>query len=487
MSHVIKKIIWAPSKPLPIKRVLQKQSEYKTFHGKKIPSPEGALPFLGHLLKMRKYTGVTLSQWQKKLGPIFKIKIGTVNWVVISNPEICHDLLANDATSNRASPPLIYVVVRAMSPSSVDSLSRLMEAEALKVIDIMKIYSNENQGIDVCKYCHLAAVNVVMSTLFGIAGSKNFEDLMYKQISTLNSDLAKLLKVSNDYTILFPILKVLDPILRRGKGVASFAEVKVFPFVRELIDLARKSTEDNLVKKIDNIKDEYGIDDRGVLSITTEMIFIGLDNISSATAWSIAILCNYPEAQKRSYEEINDFIIKNARYPTYLDRNDLPYTAAVIKECIRFRGTLLIGGYRETSKDLVYKDYVIPKGYVIVENFFYTNKDPSLFPEPEKFDPERFINDNRSIYTISNGGLSSRSFFRFGWGKRICPGIYITETQMFHILTKIIFAYTISPIISDEGKEIYPDLDKFNIKGISMSPIPFNVRLVERKGKTNNT
>lgn len=76
-------------------------------------------------------------------------------------------------------------------------------------------------------------------------------------------------------------------------------------------------------------------------------------------------------------------------------------------------------------KLVVYKNYIIPKGTILVSNVHSLHNDSTTFPDPEKFDPERFINDTRSMYASSNGNVQNRDHFIFGWGRRICPGIYL--------------------------------------------------------------
>ena len=78
----------------------------------------------------------------------------------------------------------------------------------------------------------------------------------------------------------------------------------------------------------------------------------------------------------------------------------------------------------------VYKDYIIPKGTVLLATSLSMNMDPKLYHEPEKLKPGRFLNDNRSMYASSNGSTQNREVFTFGWGRRICPGIYMVIKRL---------------------------------------------------------
>lgn len=82
-----------------------------------------------------------------------------------------------------------------------------------------------------------------------------------------------------------------------------------------------------------------------------EILVVGTDTTAVATAWAIAILCLYPEVQKRICEEVDTFIKKHGRQPMFSDREELPYLIAFEKESIRFRPPLDIGSPHTVLKD----------------------------------------------------------------------------------------------------------------------------------------
>lgn len=74
---------------------------------------------------------------------------------------------------------------------------------------------------------------------------------------------------------------------------------------------------------------------------------------------------------------------------------------------------------------------MIPKDTVLISNAHTTNADATFYTEPEKFMPERFMGDTRSLYASSNANIANRELFSFGWGRRICPGIYLVNFFFF--------------------------------------------------------
>lgn len=69
----------------------------------------------------------------------------------------------------------------------------------------------------------------------------------------------------------------------------------------------------------------------------------GTDTIAVTLSWNIAIMCNYPQVQRRVSIEIDKFIRENGRLPSFKDRKDMPYSISVIKECMRFKPTTSFG------------------------------------------------------------------------------------------------------------------------------------------------
>lgn len=181
------------------------------------------------------------------------------------------------------------------------------------------------------------------------------------------------------------------------------------------------------------------------------MFGAGGDTVALSTCWTYAILCHHPEVQQKLAEEVDAFICKHRRIPSFEDRLELPYYIAVQKECVRFRPPVHFTVPRKTSKDgrytksckpaqckltagnafniVLYKNYVIPKGATLVCNIHTMQSSSDTFPDPDKFIPERFLNDSRSMYACANGNIQNRDQFVFGWGRRICPGIYLVREE----------------------------------------------------------
>jgi cytochrome P450 len=76
-------------------------------------------------------------------------------------------------------------------------------------------------------------------------------------------------------------------------------------------------------------------------------------------------------------------------------------------------------------------------------------RDPSLYPEPDVFKPERFLNPDGSFR--DDPLLSSA----FGYGKRICPGRHIVDTTMFIFVASLLSVFRIEKVKGDKSEYKY--------------------------------
>lgn len=184
------------------------------------------------------------------------------------------------------------------------------------------------------------------------------------------------------------------------------------------------------VKYLLESKKDSGITDQEIAFLAGVMYGAGSDTTSDAIATFIMTMVNHPEQQRLAQEEI-DRVVGRDRLPTFEDQQDLVYVSALVKEVQRWRPVIAGGLAHATTKDDVYLGYFIPKGTTIIPNAWAIHHDPLVYPEPEKFKPERFIKDNQLVGVPQ----SDRGHFGFGYGRRICPGMYIAERSLYSELS----------------------------------------------------
>ncbi|CDO76414.1 hypothetical protein BN946_scf184925.g1 [Trametes cinnabarina] len=153
-------------------------------------------------------------------------------------------------------------------------------------------------------------------------------------------------------------------------------------------------------------------------------------------------------AFKRAQAEV-DALLGGKRLPTMADRQALPYVDAVLSEVLRWVSIAPVIA-REVTEDDHYNGYLIPKGATIMANNWAISRDESIFPEPEAFRPERFLND---AGTGLRKDILPPMEFAFGFGHRTCPGRYLADALLFSHLAYVLAVFDVSlPPAAEKAK-----------------------------------
>lgn len=78
-------------------------------------------------------------------------------------------------------------------------------------------------------------------------------------------------------------------------------------------------------------------------ALIADLIAGGTDTTTVTMLWNFAVMCHHPEAQQQVANEIDEFIKIHGRVPTFEDRDQIPYSISVMKECMRYRPTSPFG------------------------------------------------------------------------------------------------------------------------------------------------
>lgn len=85
--------------------------------------------------------------------------------------------------------------------------------------------------------------------------------------------------------------------------------------------------------------------------------------------------------------------------------------------------------------------------------------DPGMYPEPDRFNPRRFIDSSfptaRAVQGVEYG--ASRGHWAFGFGRRACPGQHIGEFSLFILTARLLWAFNFKKYVDAEGRVQEPD------------------------------
>ena len=108
-----------------------------------------------------------------------------------------------------------------------------------------------------------------------------------------------------------------------------------------------------------------------------------------------------PDVMKKAQEEL-DRVVGKEDLPDFSDEGSLPYIDAVVRELLRWNPPGPIGIPKRVTQDDSYRGYFIPAGATVIENIWAVFRDPNIYPDPDTFNPDRFLKDGKINPLIFN-------------------------------------------------------------------------------------
>ncbi|XP_023230247.1 cytochrome P450 4C1-like, partial [Centruroides sculpturatus] len=160
-------------------------------------------------------------------------------------------------------------------------------------------------------------------------------------------------------------------------------------------------------------------------------IFAGYDTTAHVTSWTLYFLGRFHVIQETVYLELKE-IFKNdiKRDITIDDLTKMTYLECVIKESMRIY-TLVPFIARKNPSEMKISNYVLPANSTFVINIYGIHHNPSVYENPEVFDPDRFLPEK---YT----NLHPYAFLAFSAGLRNCPGSKGAMITMKMVLANVL-------------------------------------------------
>jgi len=204
-----------------------------------------------------------------------------------------------------------------------------------------------------------------------------------------------------------------------------------------LIENARKDPKDDLLGMLLAMRDDEtgeGMTDQQARDEVVTIFFAGHETTAASMAWAFYLLSEHPEVEERVRNELKSVL--NGRIPTSADLPKLAYTQQVIQEVLRLYPAAYLFA-REAVTDDVIDGYPIPPKTLIFITPFITHRDPTYWPDPERFDPDRFAPEQ-----VSN--RPRHIYYPFGEGPHVCIGNNFALMEMQLILAIALQRYRLT-------------------------------------------
>jgi cytochrome P450 len=159
--------------------------------------------------------------------------------------------------------------------------------------------------------------------------------------------------------------------------------------------------------------EKQGISELQAAFLAGSLIEAGSETTSAALNTAILYLVANPKVQRKAQSEI-DKTVDSSRSPSFDDEDSLPYIRAIVKETLRMRPVTNIGTPHYTTAPITYKNTYIPANSVVCLQQYPIHYDPTLFVDPARFNPDRFLAYPMGAGHYAAGPASARDHWSFG-------------------------------------------------------------------------
>ncbi|XP_071854953.1 cytochrome P450 2U1-like isoform X1 [Apostichopus japonicus] len=458
------------------------------------PGPWG-LPFLGSLLQFQTDHQRYFMKLGDKYGGVCSYMFGGKNVVILNGIESIKEALVTKG-NDFADRPENYAVtlynpqylglfdahfnetwynqrhfthktLRGFGFGKTSFESKIVE-EVEFLIEYFK--ANQNKPVDICNFITNCVANIICSITFG-QRYNHFEDPAFlRAMNCIRDWFTAAGSLTLQMGHIFPFLK---PFLGKQVGAVHEAAGKLESFL--LAQIAKKQDSADATEEprdfIESYLQQIKEDKEGKFSLLylkqniMDLFAAGTETTSTSLTWAVLYMMTHPNVQENVQKELDE-VVGREKLPSYSNRGDCPYTEATLLELQRIISLVPVVPHATTCATTL-RGYNLPANCEVWANLWSIHHDPKLYPQPEKFDPRRFLNEDGSL-------KKNESFMPFGAGRRVCMGESLAKMELFLFFTGMLSQFSFAIPEGTPPPSLEGDLS------VTYMPKPFEVVIRER-------
>ena len=412
-------------------------------HNKTVPQVKGDF-LLGNLRQMIASPLQAFYDWQQEYGDLVSFRLAARQFYLFSHPKLVEQALIRQSDVfvkiyNPEKPTGLALILGQGLVTSQGDLwqrqRRLMQpvfqrSNVTTLLPQMVIAGNNMLGrwrqmgegaqVNLSGEMMRLTLEVITQTMFSTSVLDKIEQIA-PSLETLLRYAAR--TIANPLTL---PLYVPTPANRKFKQALGIIDDVIYGIIdqrraapwdqNDLLDMLLKARDDNSGEKMT---------DRQVRDEVITIFSAGHETTANLLSWTLYLLVRHPAALARLREELDRVL--QGKIPDAEDLQQLVYTRAVLSESMRLRppASFLL---RKVSKDTEVDGYFLKAGRLAIFSIFNLHHHADFWPQPEQFDPERFLVSQNRRY----------SFIPFGTGERICIGSHFALMESQLLLCMII-------------------------------------------------
>jgi len=456
-----------------------------------LPGPKG-VPFFGNALQIEKNrVHEQFELWSREFGPFFRVRIGPRRLLVVSDHAVIASVLRDRPKAFRRPTHhgdivremgfelgLFFVNdevwknqrrmvmaafdpghLRAYFPSLLNVVQRLhgrwdRAAKAGGEIDLQA---------DLMRY----TVDAIAGLAFGsdVNTLESDDDTIQRHLNQIFPAIARRVTASVRYWrfVKLPADRRLE---RSVREVKMAIEDFIIQARKRILEPAANGRPRNLLEATIAAEDGSNTSDRDIAGNVVTMLLAGEDTTANTMAWMLDLLYRDPDVLRRAREEVRRIAPDVSRF-TIDQMDELNFVEACIHETMRLKpvAPLLPS---QANGDTVIADIEVPADTIVIGLMRRDATDDRYFPEPEKFDPDRWLGGGPHS---PNAKSPTRVSMPFGAGPRLCPGRNLALLEIKMAMAMLLGNFSIDRVGAADGK---PARELF---AFAMGPVGLRMKL----------
>jgi cytochrome P450 len=378
-----------------------------------------------------------LEQSRARFGPMFTLKIAYEgNWAVISDPELVKQVFTGDPRVFHAGEgnQILRPILGENSVLVLDEKKHIGQRKLLLPPfhgERMQAYGEKMTEIAAREIeswptgspyklrprMQAITLEIIIETVFGVHDVERLEPL--------REALRDFLDLTTNPRVLLPVLMVgpdrvnLIPAFRRRVERVDRLIAAVIGERRAAEDLSER---DDVLSMMLQARHEDGspMSDAEIRDELLTLLVAGHETTATALSWAMERLTRHPEKLERLRAEV--------------EAEEDAYLTATVQETLRLRPVIVVV-VRKLTEPVELGGYELPAGARVTPCIHLIHRDPQIYPEPERFLPERFLDNPPGTYT----------WIPFGGGVRRCLGAAFAQFEMAVVLRELIRRREVKP------------------------------------------